>query len=367
MIQDLFHFTKFNENMPARVPAVFYNFEKYRFKMSVTTYRLFLVVLQCCDFINKFANEDYISNTSKEKFFILDKKVLYKYLGLENTNQRFKLLCDSIKELISCPLEEIDPYQEIGCIRSIVTDVEIEESCCAFYINPRSFEICVNTNQYLQAYPRYYLKLKTYYENWFYNFYKLVGFDRKLHIVSLANLKYQLYLENHSTYNKYCNSNSLFLKLIVGISKPTNWTFEGENSKPWNCSVDSKGRVFGALHSINEYSDILVQVFPMYENGDIVSISFRVTDNPKTKKEIKAIEIDNKILESQFKTKDVPKHCGLRAINGKQYYKYSKLELRKYAQSLGLSGAIELKDRFDMLELADFKDYYFSPTILVKE
>ena len=154
--------------------------------------------------------------------------------------------------------------------------------------------------------PKFYLKLSTEYQNWFYTFLrKELNLQTKI-TVEIDVLKEMLYLDKTASYDpkKNKNANENFLKRVIGIQKPKDWKYtkNGKN-KPWEYIKNKNGEFSGTLASITQYTDMNVTAYAERDGRSYTAITFEISAKAKflsdTMKE-RVIQQNNKYATQDF-------------------------------------------------------------------
>lgn len=265
---------QFKDLKPARISKSLYEFERTRWKMGVHATRLLLMVSQT---VSK-------SEPSETDLYPLEYPldIVFKYLGLESTNKRYDVLAEALEEVMSKPLC-IKTTTKRGATRWVGVAFLSKYEFATDYPSLRikvcddAREFLCQLHQYALVQPKYYLKLSTDYQNWFYPYLKL----RKMlgsWEVEIKDLLFMLYLEKTPSYTTDQKANSNFFKYVIGIEKPKGWKYNksGKN-KPWDYIRDKNGEFTGTISTITRETDINVSAFPIMEKGKYTKLHFDIS------------------------------------------------------------------------------------------
>lgn len=204
---------KYNENKVVRVSQELYELEKVRWRMSTLGYRLLFAISQSVSSIE----EEILPDVGFEK------QSLFKYLGLENNKDRYGRLADTLAEVGQNMLQFATKKKNGAQVWQGYTwitayNLAVDEKYVQICINPKVRKFLMQLNKYACIQPKYYLKLSSDYQNWFYPYLKNYV---KVHQwkVSIDDLKNALELNDSPTYDpmKNKNANERFLSDVIGI------------------------------------------------------------------------------------------------------------------------------------------------------
>ena len=245
----------------AHISTEIFVYGRTRWRMKVRPFRLLMMVCQA------ISSEKGQLPIFPEFEFPLEK--VFTYLGLEKTKGRYDLLAEDLREFLSSCVE-IKSYTKRGAQRWLGTSfitwylLDEEKSVLHIQINEKAREYLFGMKRWCSMQPKFYLRLSTEYQNWFYTFLrKELNFKPKI-TVEISVLKEMLYLDKTPSYNttKNPNANDNFFKRVIGIRKPKDWKYnpKGKND-PWEYTKDSNGEYIGALAGITKHTDMNVPAY----------------------------------------------------------------------------------------------------------
>lgn len=280
--------TQYSENKVVRVSQSLYQIEKMRWRMSTLGYRLLFAIGQS---IGK-NDDDAYQNIAFEV------QTMFKYLGLDNNNDRYNRLAETLEEISRTPLQ-INRRKKSGARiwqgYAWITSYTLceDDNYVHITVNPDVRSFLINLAQYACIQPKYYLKLSTDYQNWFYpylkNYVKLYQWK-----VSIEDLKNALDLLDTPTYDptKYRNANERFLTRVIGIKQSESAKAEQRAAKAekraaklieWDYAIDKKTKKpTGTLASITEHTDINVTACPVKTGRSYTHIVFFISEKVAT-------------------------------------------------------------------------------------
>lgn len=274
--------------------------------MPVRPFRLVCMLAQTLA-----AEEDKQLSLFKTEYSYSLDKVFY-YLGLENTKQKYDLLFEDMEQAMGTVITYKSKTPS-GKTRwkglTLISYCDIDEETGRMVVQPneRAREYLVEMKRWCAMQPKYYLKLSSEYQNWFYMYLKKEAINMKTSIVvEIDTLKYMLCLDEVKSYdpkhNKNANEN--FFKRVLGIEKPKDWKYKPEGpNKPWLFTKmpekkkeetekkepkKATGRkkkeeeFTGTLAAISAYTDINVTAFPMKEGRTYTKICFEISRKERT-------------------------------------------------------------------------------------
>lgn len=277
---------KFDENKVVRVTQELYDLDRVRWKLSIGGYRLLFALAQCLDYTDDLFPE-----------IVFDKKTVFRYLGLENNKDCYNQLSKTLHEIQSSPLEIMEikkngsiTWAGFSWITSYLFNSHNPQLCIKINTDIKPF--LLNLKQYAAIQPKYYLRLSTEYQNWFYPYLKNVVKLGKWQ-VSIEKLKRALYLENTPSYDPKQNKNATenFLKYVLGIqisktAKEEQQKAKKENCKPklisWDYTKDKSGQPTGTLAGITINTDINVSACAVKTGRAYTDIIFFLSEKPKS-------------------------------------------------------------------------------------
>lgn len=287
----------------AHISTEIFKYGQTRWRMGVRPFRLLMMVCQA------ISSEQGQMPLFPEYVFPLDK--VFKYLGLENTNQRYDLLAEDLKEFLSSCVEN-KTYTKRGARRWVGTSfitwyqLDEEDPLLRVQVNENARSYFIGMKRWCSMQPKFYLKLSTEYQNWFYTFLrKELNLQTKI-TVEIDVLKEMLYLDKTASYDpkKNKNANENFLKRVIGIQKPKDWKYtkNGKN-KPWEYIKNKNGEFSGTLASITQYTDMNVTAYAERDGRSYTAITFEISAKAKflsdTMKE-RVIQQNNKYATQDF-------------------------------------------------------------------
>ena len=253
---------KYNENKVVRVSQELYQLDKIRWRMSTLGYRLLFAISQSVSSIE----EEILPDVG------FDKQSLFKYLGLDNNNDKYNRLAETLAEVGQNMLQFATKKKNGAQVWQGYTwitayNLAMDEKYVQICINPKVRQFLMQLNKYACIQPKYYLKLSSDYQNWFYPYFKNYV---KLHQwkVSIDDLKNALELTESPTYDpkKNKNANERFLSDVIGIRINDKVKAEQRAAKAekrtaklieWDYVTDKNTKkVTGTLAAISQFTDI---------------------------------------------------------------------------------------------------------------
>lgn len=269
---------KFNPNSSVKVSSVLYDINKVRWNMTTHGYRMLFALAQGITQQDLFCEYD------------IPKDALFKYLGLENTGRKHEILAQTLKEVRSSGIEICTVNKKNGkrtwSGSSWITDYRFSEENNHVWIkvneNARPYLFAVQ--QYGEIKPKYYLKLSTDYQNWFYPLFKKAANLGRWEM-TIDDIREGLKLDQQDSYNKKKdkNANMNILKWVLGIEISDEAKAEPKLAKaekramrmiPWNYIKDRNGNPSGTLHTISEQTDINVRACVLKEGRSYHKVIF---------------------------------------------------------------------------------------------
>lgn len=255
---------KYNENKVVRVSQELYQLDKIRWRMSTLGYRLLFAISQSVSSIE----EEILPDVG------FDKQSLFKYLGLDNNNDKYNRLAETLAEVGQNMLQFATKKKNGAQVWQGYTwitayNLAMDEKYVQICINPKVRQFLMQLNKYACIQPKYYLKLSSDYQNWFYPYFKNYV---KIHQwkVSIDDLKNALELTESPTYDpkKNKNANERFLSDVIGIRINDKVKAEQRAAKAekraaklieWDYVIDKNTKkVTGTLAAISQFTDINV-------------------------------------------------------------------------------------------------------------
>ena len=275
----------------AHISTEIFVYGRTRWRMKVRPFRLLMMVCQA------ISSEKGQLPIFPEYVFPLGK--VFTYLGLEKTKGRYDLLAEDLREFLSSCVE-VKSYTKRGAQRWTGTSfitwylLDEEESVLNIQINEKARDYLFGMNRWCYMQPKFYLRLSTEYQNWFYTFLrKELNFKPKI-TVEISVLKEMLYLDKTPSYNttKNPNANDNFFKRVIGIRKPKDWKYtpKGKNT-PWEYTKDSKGEYTGALAGITMHTDMNVTAYPVKTGRSYTAIIFEISSKAKVLTEATKVRV----------------------------------------------------------------------------
>lgn len=275
--------TKYNQDKAVRVSQDLYQLGKIRWRMSTLAYRLLFALSQCLE----YRSPDLFPELG------FDKQTLFKYMGLENNKDCYNRLAETLNEIMEKPLKIAQPKKRGGYYWAGYAWISsyyfsTNEKFVTIRLNDDVKPFLLNLKQYASIQPKYYIRLSTEYQNWFYPYLKnavKLGQWR----VSIDNLKLALSLDENSSYDPTKNKNATenILKYVVGIQISEEAKQEqrqakaaGRSPRPvaWNYYVDKKtGETTGTLYGITANTDINVSACAVKTGRTYADIIFFIS------------------------------------------------------------------------------------------
>ena len=294
----------------AHISTEIFVYGRTRWRMKVRPFRLLMMVCQA------ISSEKGQLPIFPEYVFPLEK--VFTYLGLEKTKGRYDLLAEDLREFLSSCVE-IKSYTKRGAQRWTGTSfitwylLDEEESVLSIQINEKARDYLFGMNRWCSMQPKFYLRLSTEYQNWFYTFLrKELNFNPKI-IVEISALKEMLYLDKTPSYNmtENPNANDNFFKRVIGIRKPKDWKYtpKGKNT-PWEYTKDSRGEYTGALAGITMYTDMNVTAYPVKTGRSYTAIVFEISSKAKVLTEATKVRVRKESLKHDIQDMGKPTRQG---------------------------------------------------------
>lgn len=271
----------YKHEVPAKVSEELFNPKKWLWKMEVHPYRLLMMLSQTVD------NEASFFDTIHE----WPLETIFKYLGIEKTNQRYDILYAACKDLASTCFSDVQELKERGAKRYVgITIIQKFEFCTdrtwmRIKVNPDAVKILGKLRRYALIQPRFYLKLDSMAQNTLYPYLKMQAPMHPQWTISLQELKEILGVSQTPSYNKGVNATTKFLNKVLGLERPKGKLPKGT---PWDFTRNDKGEYIGNLFSINAHTDLAVTACPVKTGRSYTHITFYLALRKKliTKKEL---------------------------------------------------------------------------------
>ena len=269
-----------NLNFPARISSQLFTYGQFRWKMDVRPFRLLMMVTQTLAMEKK-------PMPSLFPEYVFPLKKVFEYMGITNNGKRYDLLANDIKELMSTVIEHKETtkkgkFKWVGKTLISLCEIDSDTSSLRIKINEDSRNYLVGMNRWSEIQPRFYLKLSTEYQNWFYAYFKKEMYLAKNTtkpiklIVDIDLLKEMLYLSESKSYNQVKNANEKFFNKVLGIEKPKEWKYNSEDESanvPWNF-YQERGKTTGTLYTISVSTDINACAYPIKEGKTYTKVCF---------------------------------------------------------------------------------------------
>lgn len=276
--------TIYKATAPTRISRELYEIDKYRWKLSTTAYRLFFAIIQNID-------EKENNTIFPEMYF--EKNRLFQYLGLENNKDKYERTFLALQEIQRQGLYITEKTKK-GNIKwktyawIVSSEMSSNESYVRIKVNEDVKPFLVQLKSYSIIQPKYYLKLNSEYQNWFYPLLKSYSFKGQLRI-SIEELKKGLFLEDCKSYNSETNKNATenFLKRVIGIqiskeAKDENKRAKTEKREPkiiaWDYIKDKEKKDTGTLYSITQNTDITVRACAIKKGRTYTDVIFLIVE-----------------------------------------------------------------------------------------
>lgn len=281
--------TQYNPNKFVLVSQELFKPEKVRWRMSTLGYRLLFALAQTLDY--------HTSELFPELGF--KKQAIFQYLGLENNNDRYTRLAETLNEIQSKPLRLYEVTKR-GAIKwsgySWITSYHFstDNDYVVIRLNDDVKGFLLNLKQFAAIQPKYYLRLSTEYQNWFYPYLKNAVKLGKW-TVSIEQIKKALDLEDTPSYDpqKNKNANENFLTYVLGIQISEKAKIEQQKAKAekraarpiaWNWTTDKTGEPYGTLAGIAKYTDINVTACAVKTGRAYTDIIFFLSEKTRIPK-----------------------------------------------------------------------------------
>ena len=305
---------KISKDKVAKISTDLFLYGKTRWRMSVRPFRLLCMVAQT---LSSEKESPGLLSLFKTEYTYSPAKV-FEYLGLENTNQRYELLISDMLEL----METVIQYKTVskrGAIRwkgiNLLSycDIDEETGRIVVQINESARDYLVGMNRWCALQPKYYLKLSTEYQNWFYVFLKKEAGVQPSITVDIDTLKEMLCIDNLKTYDpeQSKNANEYFFRKVLGIEKPKGWKYkpQGKN-EPWDYTRDKDKEVVGTLGTITKETDINVSAFPIKEGRTYTKVRFDISRKKATLSKVEQEQLHKKLTAFDIDDMGKPERKG---------------------------------------------------------
>lgn len=255
--------TRYNQEKAVRVSQELFQPGKIVWRMSTLGYRLLFALAQTME----YRSNDLFPELG------FDKQTLFTYLGLENNNDRYTRLADTLNELLEKPLKIAQMKRRGGFYWAgfaWITSYYLatDERFVTIRLNDDVKDFLLNLKRYASIQPKYYLRLPTDYQNWFYPYLKNAVKLGKW-TVSIEDLKKSLELENTTSYDPKQDKNATekFLRYVIGIQISQAAKEEQRQAKAakrparpiaWDYAKNENGVINGTIAGISANTDINV-------------------------------------------------------------------------------------------------------------
>lgn len=293
----------------AKLSTDLFLYGKTRWRMSVRPFRLLCMVAQTLS--SEKEPPTQLSLFKTEYTYSLPK--VFEYLGLEGTNQRYELLISDMKELMGTVIE-YKTFSKRGAIRwkaiNLLSycDMDEETGRIVVQLNDKAKGYLVGMKRWCALQPKYYLKLSTEYQNWFYAFLRKEAGVQPSITVDIDILKEMLCIDSLKYYDpeQNKNANEKFFSKVLGIEKPKEWKYkqQGKN-EPWDYTSDKDGEIFGTLGVITKETDINVSAYPIKEGRSYTKVRFDISRKKSTLSKVEKEKLHEKL--NQFNLDDMGK------------------------------------------------------------
>lgn len=304
---------KISKDKVAKISTDLFLYGKTRWRMGVRPFRLLCMVAQTLSSEKEVPGQLSLFKTE----YTYSPAKVFEYLGLENTNQRYELLISDIMEVMSTVIQ-YKTVSKRGAIRwkgiSLLSycDIDEETGRIVVQINENARGYLVGMNRWCALQPKYYLKLSSEYQNWFYVFLKKEAGVQPSITVEIETLKEMLCLDDAKSYNPEFNKNAneYFFKRVLGIEKPKGWIFKKGKNKPWDFIKDKDGEITGTLGTICKETDINVSAFPIKEGRSYTQICFEISRKKSTLSKVEQEQLHKKLTAFDLDDMGKPERKG---------------------------------------------------------
>ena len=287
---------KFNATAGVRLSKDLYDINIFKWPFTTYGYRALFAIAQS---INKdtWYNDVFIKQTA-----------MFQYLGLQNSNQRYKILAQALTEVRSASFymkdEKTKKWKGFGFIGN--WDFTEGNDYIHIPIDPDAKPMLYELKQYVQIQPQYYLALKDEYQNWLYPMLKLRVQGEVNHFcrweVTIDYISTALKLEDKKmnqgkntrlgAYDKR-NKDRIgnILKHVIGIriseeAQLENRRAAAERRKPkevaWNYTTSRDGKLNGTLYTISTETDISVKACALKDGRAYSRVVFFISLKEET-------------------------------------------------------------------------------------
>lgn len=279
---------RFNESAPVRLSKDLYDINIFKWPFTTFGYRALFAIAQSID-----------KSTWYDDVFI-KQSAMFQYLGLQNSNQRYKILARALAEVRSASFymkdEKTKTWKGFGFIGS--WNFTEGKDYIHIPIDPDAKPLLFELKQFVQIQPKIYLSLKDEYQNWLYPMLKLRVQGRKEHFcrweMSIEDIATALQLDKKTpnkgektrlgAYDKR-NKDRIgnILKYVIGIkvseaAKQENRLAGIEHRAPkeipWDYTTSRDGLPNGTLYTISRETDIRVRACAVKEGRAYAKIIF---------------------------------------------------------------------------------------------
>lgn len=271
---------KYNPNAIVRVSSNMYDLEQCLLNLPIHGFRML------------FALSYNIKENDLFREYMISKKVIFKLLGLENTNRRYEILVNMLEQLRQSGLKirTVNPKnnKRTWAASSWITGYTVSEEYdnIKITLNDDALPYLFNVKQYAQISPINYLKLSSSYQTYFYPLFKK-ALPLGHWYITIDDIRLGLDLKDKSYDKQQCkNATQNILKWILGIEMSPEAKEEAALAKkerrkpnlvPWNYTKDKNGNPNGTLATISRETDIDVKACVIKEGRSFNKVFFLIS------------------------------------------------------------------------------------------
>lgn len=313
---------KISKEKVAKLSSDLFLYGKTRWRMGVRPFRLLCMIAQTLSSEKEVSGEQLFQTE-----YTYSPTKVFEYLGLTSTNQRYNLLIEDMKELMSTVVE-YKTVSKRGTIRwrginfLAFCDIDEDTGRLVVQVNERAKEYLIGMKRWSALQPKYYLKLSTEYQNWFYVFLKKEAGVQPSITVEIDTLKEMLCIDNLKYYDprQTKNANENFFGKVLGIKKPKGWKYNptGKND-PWDYITDKEtNEITGTIGTITKETDINVSAYPVKEGRSYTKVRFELSRKAATLSKVEKDLLHKKATQYDIQDMGKPNRRGRSKAKGPQ-------------------------------------------------
>lgn len=203
---------------------------------------------------------------------------LFKYMNIENTNERYKIVRDAIGEIAQNPLQYRVNEKKWGFLAwfSMAKFDADNSSYVTIRFGSEVKPFLLGLKEYCRLEARYYIELSSNYAMWLYPLLRNVANKREAFLeLTLKEIRELTYNEKTPTYNpeKNRNANADLLKKVIGIEKKRGAKYY---SPIETVTKDGEIKQSGAIAEINDKTDLYVECDVLKTGRQLSHVRFNV-------------------------------------------------------------------------------------------